>query len=164
MWTSICLRCRLTCQCSALRPWSRSPTCRWPRSSSNRKWSPCCTTTACTTPHLVRSLSCSAAKPRVPLLRPTTPHTSLTWKPTPTSPSARRRWNRSDTPLSADVPSNSFKAHLNWCHTCWWIGESDPDCRDGGGEGRNGPRRSQHGGLHPGVGGMLRTGKNKWLR
>lgn len=39
------------------------------------------------------------------------------------------------------------------------IGKGPAGSRDGRGEGWNGSRRPQHGGLQPGVGGMLRTGK-----
>lgn len=39
------------------------------------------------------------------------------------------------------------------------IGKGPAGSGDGCGEGWNGSRRPQHGGLQPGVGGMLRTGK-----
>lgn len=62
---------RLTSPSCDPPPWSRCQTSNWPRSWSNRKWSPCCTTTVCTTRPIMQPVSCSAGNPEDPPPRPT---------------------------------------------------------------------------------------------
>lgn len=65
--------CRLTSLSCDPPPWSRCQTSSWQKSWSSRKWSPCCTTTVCTTRPIMQPVSCSAAKTEAPPPRPTTP-------------------------------------------------------------------------------------------